>query len=68
MTEHRNSSPEGKMIPTSLLLISLVFGTEKGSVCKVSTDECLKAEVNMMGLRENGAENASGGFLTKLLN
>ena len=67
MTEHRNSSPEGKMIPTSQLLISRVFGTEKGSVFKVSTDECLKAEVNMMGLRENSADNASG-ILTKLLN
>lgn len=45
------------------LLISYKLGTKKVSVLKVSANGCIKLEVNIIGLRENCADNASGEFL-----
>lgn len=47
MPEHRNSPLEVKMIPAALLLISFVFGTEKGSEFKVSTRALLVAQLRI---------------------
>ena len=45
MPEHRNSPSEGKIISAALLLISFVFGTEKGSEFKVYTRASLVAQL-----------------------
>lgn len=59
MPQHRNTPPEGKMT-TGDLAPDLIYIWDRENISvKVSPNGCLKLEVDIIGLRENCADNAS---------